>query len=158
MLVINCLELVDVGSYKCYIQIQGDGSASWPSKIASLVVQGMILVNKWCTCVSDRKILLMSFNKFSFLSCNVIENYLLLRYSSSNALLWSYQSWNSMIWSPFSTISNRFAQTNDAWRFGSPYILLIEILCHAEYILVILPLINTHVEVYKKIILIFESK
>ncbi|KAL4228856.1 hypothetical protein ACF0H5_011896 [Mactra antiquata] len=39
MLVINCLELVDFGKYKCYIQIQGDGSATWPSKIGYLVVQ-----------------------------------------------------------------------------------------------------------------------
>ncbi|KAH3701456.1 protein amalgam-like [Dreissena polymorpha] len=39
MLVINCLELVDYGYYKCYIQIRGDSSESWPSKIGYLVVQ-----------------------------------------------------------------------------------------------------------------------
>ncbi|XP_045209937.2 lachesin-like [Mercenaria mercenaria] len=39
MLVINCLEVVDYGYYKCYIQIRGDGSASWPSKIGHLIVQ-----------------------------------------------------------------------------------------------------------------------
>ena len=40
MLKINCLEMVDYGYYKCYIQIRGDSSASWPSKIGYLVVQG----------------------------------------------------------------------------------------------------------------------
>ncbi|XP_052804259.1 protein amalgam-like [Mya arenaria] len=39
MLKINCLEFVDYGYYKCYIQIRGDSSASWPSKIGYLVVQ-----------------------------------------------------------------------------------------------------------------------
>jgi len=39
-LVINCLELVDYGYYKCYIQIRGEDSAAWPAKIGYLVVQG----------------------------------------------------------------------------------------------------------------------
>lgn len=39
MLVINCLEVVDYGYYKCYIQIRGTPPASWPSKIGYLIVQ-----------------------------------------------------------------------------------------------------------------------
>ena len=40
VLVVNCLELVDYGYYKCYIQIRGADIWRWPSKTASLVVQG----------------------------------------------------------------------------------------------------------------------
>ena len=43
MLTVNCLEMVDYGYYKCYINIGGTGSNMWPSKIGYLVVQGKII-------------------------------------------------------------------------------------------------------------------
>lgn len=40
MLVVNCLELVNTGRYKCLIQIPGIAPQNWPSKIGYLIVQG----------------------------------------------------------------------------------------------------------------------
>ena len=40
MLVVNCLEMVNTGRYKCLIQIPGIAPISWPSKIGYLIVQG----------------------------------------------------------------------------------------------------------------------
>ena len=40
MLVVNCLEVVNTGRYKCLIQIPGIGPQNWPSKIGYLTVQG----------------------------------------------------------------------------------------------------------------------
>ena len=45
MLVVNCLEMVNTGRYKCLIQIPGIAPISWPSKIGYLIVQGMCYVH-----------------------------------------------------------------------------------------------------------------